>query len=108
MDTGQFRSADRHQPAIGHSATAAPTVEASGGGTTGGRLAPGTYFVLYTFAYPNDPESFPSPASTTFVVTAGEIPQVTLPALPTGASGYNVYLSNSSAVAGSCFPMSHR
>ena len=89
------------------SAIAAPTVKASGGGTTGGQLAPGTYFVLYTFAYPNNTESFPSPNSATFVVTAGEIPQVTLPALPTGASGYNIYLSNSSAVAGSAHLLRH-
>ena len=69
------------------SATVAPTVKPSGGGATGGHLAPGTYFVLYTFAYPNNTESFPSPSSATFAVTAGEIPQVTLPPLPAGAFG---------------------
>ena len=83
------------------SATVAPTVKASGGGATGGRLAAGTYFALYTFVYPNNTESFPSPSSAAFVVTAGQIPQMTLPPLPTGASGYNVYLSNASAAAGS-------
>ena len=83
------------------SATVAPTVKPSGGATTGGHLAPGTYFVFYTFVYPNNTESFPSANSSNFTVTAGQVPQVTLPPLAAGASGYNVYLSNASATAGS-------
>jgi hypothetical protein len=83
------------------SATTAPTVAAEGGGKSGGHLAPGTYFVLYTYTYPAGTESFPSPSSASFTVAAGNIPQVTLPPLPAGATGYNVYLSNASATAGS-------
>ena len=83
------------------SATVAPTVKSSGGGASGGKLAPGTYFLFYTYVYPDNAESFPSPSSSTFTVTKGEIPQVTLPPLAAGASAYNVYLSNASAAAGS-------
>ena len=81
--------------------TIVPTVTATGGGATGGNLAPGTYYVLYTFAYPNGTESLPSPSSATFKVSAGNIPQVTLPPLPAGSIGYNIYLSNATATAGS-------
>ena len=86
-------------------ATVAPTVNATGGGTTGGHLAPGTYYVFYTFnylgaTYPVGVESAPSPASLEFTVTAGDIPQVSLPLLPVGvlptnALSYNIYLSDS-------------
>jgi hypothetical protein len=88
-------------PPSAASATVAPTVKPTGGGATGGHLAPGTYYVLYTFTYPNNTESYPSPISATFTVAAGNIPAVMLPALPAGATGYNIYLSNSAAAAGS-------
>ena len=52
--------------------------------------------------YPVGVESAPSPASLPFTVTAGDIPQVSLPLLPVGvlpanALSYNIYLSDSSA-----------
>jgi hypothetical protein len=88
-------------PPSAAAATTAPTVAPTGGGATGGNLAQGKYFVLYTFTYANGVESYPSPASSVFAVTAGNIPQVSLPPLPGGASGYNVYLSNAAAAPGS-------
>ena len=71
------------------------------GGTTGGQLAPGSYFVRYTFTYPNGAESNLSPSSSVVSIAAGNIPRVILPSLPTGASGYNLYLSDPSAAVGS-------
>ena len=98
----QRRAARRRQPAVAlERARSHPTVNPTGGGATGGDLAAGTYFVFYTFVYPDSTESFPSPSSANFTVTAGKIPQVTLPPLAAGASAYNLYLSNSSAAAGS-------
>jgi hypothetical protein len=82
-------------------AMVAPTVLPIGGGTAGGNLAPGTYYVLYTFTYPSGAESFGSPASVPFTVVPGSIPQVNLPALPNGATGYDIYLSDALANAGS-------
>lgn len=76
-----------------------PQVNASGGGATGGLLAAGTYFAQYTFVNASG-ESTPSPASSTFAVTAGEIPTIGLPTAPTGYT-INLYLSNSSGGSGS-------
>ena len=80
-----------------------PAVNPSGKGpaTVSGYLAPGTYYVVYTFTFPNGSQTLASPTSSTFTVTAGEIPQLTLPLLPVGATGYNIYLSNPSATPGS-------
>ena len=80
-----------------------PAVNPSGQGpaTVSGYLAPGNYYVVYTFTYPNGSQTLASPTSSTFTVTAGEIPQLTLPLLPVGATGYNIYLSNPSATPGS-------
>jgi hypothetical protein len=82
-------------------ATLAASVNPTGGGATGGRLAPGTYFLSYTYTYPNGAETFASPNSTTFTVTSGNIPRVTFPPLAAGATGYNLYLSDASAHTGS-------
>ena len=80
-----------------------PAVNPSGSGpaTVSGYLAAGTYYVVYTFTYPNGSETLSSPASIPFTVAAGDIPQVTLPLPPVGATGYKIYLSNSSATPGS-------
>ena len=82
--------------------TAAPTVAPAGGGTTGGQLAPGTYILSYTFVNAAGAETYASPYSAPFTVTAGQIPQVTLPPLPGGVSpgattAYNIYLSGPTA-----------
>ena len=79
--------------------TEPPQVNVSGGGSTGGLLAAGSYFVQYTFVNSSG-ESTPSPASSTFAVTAGQIPTIGLPTAPAGNT-INLYLSNSSAGSGS-------
>src|SRR5262249_50232188 len=58
-------------------------------------------FLYYTFTYPNGVQSAVSPVSPNFTVAPGNIPQVTLPTLPPGATGYNIYLSDPVANAGS-------
>ena len=83
------------------SALTAPSVVATGGGSIGGTLAPGNYFLIYSFIYATGAESLPSPSSNAFSVNAGNVPQVALPPLPNGATGYNVYLSNASGTPGS-------
>src|SRR5262249_13154630 len=92
---------DTVRPPQGTTATVAPLAQALGGGPTGGQLAPGTYYVYYTYTYSNGTESAASPVSANFTVAAGYIPLVTLPPLALGATGYNIYLSNPSADPGS-------
>ncbi len=73
----------------------APIVAAVGGGATGGNLAPGTYFIEYTFTNAAGAETATSPESLPFTVAAGDVPKVTLPALPMGITGYKLYLGSS-------------
>jgi hypothetical protein len=73
--------------------TAAPTVDPTGGGTAG-------YYVRYTFVT-GAGEGLASPLSTIFGVALGQIPRVTLPALPAGVTGINLYVSNNTATPGS-------
>src|SRR5262249_49094262 len=87
-------------PPTAQSATVAPTVNPQGGSPFGGRLFPGTYFVFYTFAYPNGVEPLPSAASAPFTVASGNVPLVPLPTLPAGASGINLYLSDATGASG--------
>ena len=68
-------------PLIGRP-TVTPTVSPTGGGASGGTLTPGTYFVFYTSVNASGNQSPPSPSSSIFTVSAGNIPQVTLPPLP--------------------------
>jgi hypothetical protein len=63
-------------------------------------LQAGTYYVKYTFVNQAG-ETLASPASTQFTVAAGNIPQVTFPALPTGATSINVYLTSAGGPSGS-------
>lgn len=80
--------------------TTVPTVNATGGGASGGNLPAGSYYVRYTFVTGLG-ESTPSPLSTVFGVTAGQVPQVTLPPLPSGVTSINIYVSNNTATPGS-------
>src|SRR5262249_16001071 len=77
-----------------------PTVNPTGGGASGGTLTPGTYFVFYTSVNAGGTQSPPSPSSSLFTVTAGNVPQVTLPPLSSGVTGYNLYLSDKTAQSG--------
>ena len=73
----------------------------TGGSLTGGKLASGTYFLSYTFVDAAGAETPLSVDSEWFTVAGGNIPLVTLPPLPSGARGYNLYLSDPSAMQGS-------
>jgi len=79
--------------------SAAPLLNPTGGGTSGGLLAPGTYYVEANYATSYG-ESAPGPNSMTFNVAAGQIPQVTVPAIPSGDT-VNLYLSSASGTSGS-------
>jgi hypothetical protein len=67
----------------------APTVSASG---ADGTLATGNWIVSYTWTNANG-ETTRSPDTAPLAVTSGQHIGVTLPVLPTGATGANVYLS---------------
>ena len=76
--------------------------------TTTGTLPAGTYYVGYTFTHAHGETTMGagSPAasvSAQLTVASGNVPSVTLPSLPVGATAMNVYLSNtngSNAVLG--------
>lgn len=72
-----------------------PTAAASG---SDGTLSANTYLVSYTFVNANG-ESTRSPDQTVVVSATNHI-TVTLPTLPTGATGINVYLSTAGGVTG--------
>jgi hypothetical protein len=76
--------------------TTQATVNVTGGGASGGNLPAGTYQVAYSF-YSNMGETLAAGRSATFTVASGNIPRVTLPALPGGASGFVLYLSDTNA-----------
>jgi hypothetical protein len=78
----------------------APTVSVTGGGSSGGSLAAGTYFVRYTFAGPFGETSASDAA--TFTSASGNIPRVTIPSLPTGATSAKIYLSPTGGTAAQC------
>ena len=71
------------------------TVNATGGGATGGSLSPGTYIVAYTWldTLTGRETTVGTSASLPFTVAAGNIPTVTLPALPAWAASMNLYLT---------------
>ncbi len=69
-----------------------PTVSATGGGTTGGLLQAGDYYLKYTFTNAAG-ETKASASSSQFTIASGNIPLVTLPSLPVGATGINIYLT---------------
>jgi uncharacterized repeat protein (TIGR03803 family) len=58
----------------------------------GGALATGAYYLKYTYTNAAG-ESTPSLESAQFNVTLGNIPLVTLPPLPAGVTGFNIYMT---------------
>ena len=80
--------------------TVAETASASGGGSSGGTLAAGTYQVAYTWVHAHGETTIGASQSTTLTAASGNIPQVTIPALPSGAVSANIYLTNVSVPAG--------
>jgi hypothetical protein len=77
-----------------------PSINPQGGGLTGGSLAAGTYYLVYTFTNANG-ETTASPESLPFTVTAGAIPTVSLQQLPPGITGINIYLTHPGGASGS-------
>lgn len=82
----------------------APTVSPTGGGASGGSLAAGTYHIQYTFVGPfGETWGSASHAGATpvsFTIASTNIPRVTLPALPAGATSIRVYLTLAGGAAG--------
>ena len=76
--------------------TAQATVAVSG---TTGLLPAGTYYCQYSFVDPFG-ETFAGGESAQFTLTAGQIPTVTLPALPAGVQSMNLYVTNANCAAG--------
>ncbi len=73
---------------------AVPTLTAAGGGTTGGSLPTGTYYVRVTETNGMG-ETTPSP-EVSVTITAGNVPQVVFAALQSGNLARNVYVGNAS------------
>lgn len=80
--------------------TSAPSVNPTGGGSTGGLLAAGTYKACYTYTDGTN-ETKRSPFSAAFVVAAGNQPKLTLPTFPSNVTKYNVYVTNNAGDVGS-------
>lgn len=85
-------------PAIAN-ATTAPTVNVTGGGSSGGFLPAGAYFLKYTWV-DGAGETLASSESTTFTVSAGNIPTAAVPTFPTGVAGWNAYLTAAGGATG--------
>jgi hypothetical protein len=78
----------------GTAAPATPTLSATGGGTTGGNLAPGPYYVKVTETN-GIGETTPS-AEVSVTIASGNIPQVTFAPLQAGNTARNVYVGTAS------------
>lgn len=78
--------------------TTQATATATGGGSSGGALAAGTYFIAYTFVGPGGETTVGTSESAQLTVASGNKPRVTIPALPTGGRSINLYVT---AVGGS-------
>lgn len=72
----------------------APTLSATGGGTTGGNLAAGTYYVRVTES--NGIGETTASVEVSVTISAGNIPQVTFAALQPGNTARNVYVGTAS------------
>ena len=84
------------------SPTVAGTVNPTGGGTTGGSLTAGNYYLTYTWIDNlSGQETTAGPQTAVFAVAAGDIPSVTLPALPSWAASANIYLTAAGGASGS-------
>jgi len=86
-------------PAITNPSTA-PTATATGGGASGGNLAAGNYFYSYTWV-DGAGETLHKESASALTVASGNIPRVTIPALPTGVCSANIYVSAAGGASGS-------
>jgi hypothetical protein len=77
-----------------------PTTQASVSvGGSGGQLPAGSYYCQYSFADPFG-ETLAGGESALFNVTAGQVPTVTVPALPAGVQAINLYLTQPGGAPG--------
>lgn len=74
---------------LGSATPGTPTLSATGGGTTGGSLAPGTLYIKVTETNGIGETTASTEASVT--IAAGNIPQITFAALQSGNTARNVY-----------------
>jgi hypothetical protein len=80
--------------------TTAATINVTGGGSSGGFLPAGAYYASYTFVTSEGETAVGTSESNSFSVSAGDIPQVTLPSLPVGAVAINLYVTNTGGGTG--------
>lgn len=85
---------DPDADAIVANPSVAATHSATGGGSTGGLLTAGKYKVAYTFVNAWGETTKGTSLSAALTVSAGNIPRVTLPALPTDADSISLYITN--------------
>jgi hypothetical protein len=76
----------------------AVTLSATGGGSSGGSLPAGTYYVANTWVTACGGETTLGSSQASVAVTAGQIPSVTIPALPAGAAYANIYVGTTTGV----------
>jgi hypothetical protein len=79
------------------------TVNVTGGGSVGGLLSPGNYYVAFTYidTLTGKETIFGSSRSVQFTVALGNIPRVTIGALPAWAASANIYLTPPGGAIGS-------
>ena len=67
--------------------------------TTGSLAAAATgYYFGYTWVHAHGETTLGSSVSTVTAVAAGNVPQITIPSLPTGATSANIYMSDANGV----------
>ena len=85
---------------FGKQAAAVPPAVNGAQFATGGSLAPGTYYMKYTYVNATG-ESTPSLESNQFTVQAKNVPTVYLPFVPPGVQSINIYLTPTNGASGS-------
>jgi hypothetical protein len=97
FDLAVAQSAGAAVPGSNTTATAnpatTPTVNPTTGGTSSGLLQAGTYYAKYTDLNAAG-ETLSSPESLSFAVAAGNLPRVTMPAVPAGVTSRKIYLTS--------------
>lgn len=109
VSDGNFTASDVGKPIsvawAGSGQVANPTTQATvavtGGGSTGGLLAAGTYYVAYSWTTAHGETTRGTSESAQFTVAAGNIPRVTIPSLPAGAAAANIHLTAAGGASGS-------
>lgn len=76
------------------------TVSVTGGGASGGSLPAGDYYATCTHTNDLGETTAGTTRSALFSVSAGNIPRITVPALPTGAVATKIYLTAAGGASG--------